>query len=91
MRVKLVDDVPKIIHTVDVLEFAISDVEDPDIWASESFLKWEYSECGKWVMQHALDKPVWHRFFDVSRYSHRYVVRAELYEEDVVYYKLKWS
>lgn len=91
MMVKIIDGIPKKIHQVEVFKFSISDTDDPDLLAADKLSKWEYSESGRWVIQHAIEQPVWHRWFEPAMFNHRYSVQAELYEEDVIYFKLKWS
>ena len=59
-----------------VHEFEISDVEDPDLYASAPLLEWENSNIGKWVMGHAAEAPIWHRMADISCYGYKYQIRA---------------
>lgn len=88
-RIELLDGVP--VRKVVVHEFSVADVEDPDLWAAEPLLTWEKSAAGQWVMEHAVETPVWHRMIDYTSYSHRYAVVARLRDEDYVFYKLKFK
>ena len=74
-----------------VHQFNMSDVEDPDLWAAEPLWKWQQSDAGKWVMEHAVTTPEWRRDLDVSTYGYLYRVVAELTEKDITYYNLKWG
>lgn len=75
---------------VTVHTFTISDVDDPDIYAADPLWHWEKSEAGRWVMEHAVDTPVWHRFVDHTRYGYSYKITAELTDKDATFYNLKY-
>lgn len=79
------ETVKVIVHT-----FSLGDVDDPDIYAADPLWHWEKSEAGRWVMEHAVDTPVWHRFVDHTRYGYRYKITAELTAEDATFYNLKY-
>jgi hypothetical protein len=49
------------IHRVQVHEFKMGDVEDPDLYAAQPLYDWQTSEMGEWVMSRAVDTPEWHR------------------------------
>ena len=68
-----------------------ADCEDPQIYAAVPIWEWQQSESGKWVKEHALTSPVWQTTTCVSTY--RYIVRivADLKEQDITYFKLKWE
>jgi hypothetical protein len=78
------------ISTVVVHEFAMGDVEDPDLYAAEPLLTWQKSEAGEWVMLHSVDQPQWHRTVDINTYGYRYYVTARLKERDEIFFKLKF-
>jgi len=67
------------------------DCEDPQIYAAAPIWEWQQSESGKWVKEHALAAPVWQTTTCISTY--RYIVRivADLKEQDITYFKLKWG
>lgn len=73
-----------IVHT-----FNMSDVEDPDLWASESLLKFEKSELGQWLMKNTNPIPSWHRV--PCEYGWQYQIRAMLTPEQYTYYSLKFK
>jgi hypothetical protein len=69
----------------------MSDLEDPDLYAAEPLLEWQHSEQGSWVMQHAVESPVWHRMVDMVTMGHTYIIQAKLKDKDYTFYQLKWS
>lgn len=71
--------------------FRVGDVEDPDLHAGEKFYNWEKSEAGKYVMNNSVNVPVWDRDFEVSTYSYRYRITAEMSEDKLLFYKLKYE
>lgn len=79
------------IHTVVVHRFRIGDVDDPDIYAAQPLWEWQESEMGKWVMEHAVDAPEWHRQMDPMQYLIQYAVVAKLKDVDYTWWTLKWG
>ena len=88
---KLVND--KVVKFTDVMvyEFTMGDVEDPDLYAAEPLYKWQQSEPGQWVMEHAVETPFWHRTIDPNSFGYKYCVVARLQESDQTYWTLKWQ
>jgi hypothetical protein len=74
-----------------VHKFSVGDVEDPQVYAGEPIWRWQQSEAGKWVLDHSLDKPVWRQYTDPYSYGYQFVIEADLKEEDVIYFTLKWG
>ena len=72
-------------------ELYIGDCEDPQIYAGAALYDWEKSEHGNWVMNHAIEEPVWHT--SVSQNYLGYVVRitGRLTEADEIIYQLKFG
>lgn len=89
--VKIVNGAPRRIIKIMVHRFTLSDVDDPDLYAAEPLLAWQNSEDGKWVIAHAIETPSWHRITNYESYCIEYKIVASLYEEDAVYFKLKWK
>ena len=83
--------VVKEIHKVVVYKFTVGDVEDPDLYAADPIWKWQESEPGKFVMEHAIDKPIWNRYLDSSSYGHQYAIVAELEMKKLSEYYLRWG
>jgi hypothetical protein len=79
------------VYNVIVHIFSIGDVEDPEIYAAEPIWKWQQSDCGKWVMEHALESPVWHRLLEPATLSYRFSITAKFRERDYTFWCLKWA
>jgi hypothetical protein len=88
-----VDDqlVVKEIHKIVVHKFTVGDVEDPEIYAAEPMWKWQQTDQGKFVMEHAIDKPVWNRYVDYGNYGHQYAIVAELEMKKLSEFYLRWG
>lgn len=79
------------LHKVIVHSFNISDVEDPDLYAATPLYDFEQSEKGKWIMENAIEKPIWHRQRDYATFGYRYAIMAELPKDKYIFYKLKFE
>lgn len=79
------------IHTVTVHEFNVNDSEDPDIYAAIPMIEWQDTEKGKWVIEHAMESPVWYRHIDPLTFGYKYHIRAKLKGPDYTFYALKWG
>jgi len=66
------------IREVVVHTFSMGDVEDPDLYAAEPLYQWQNSEQGKWIMEHAIETPCWHRMHDQFNYGYQYSITAKL-------------
>ena len=66
------------VREIIVHEFMMGDVEDPDLYAAEPLMKWQNSEEGQWVMEHAVETPSWYRIPDTLQYGYKFQVRAKL-------------
>ena len=87
----LVDNKVLEIKTVIVHRFEMSDVEDPDLYAAQPLIDWQNSESGSWVMEHAVESPMWHRQANPMTYGYSYAVSAKLQAKDYTYWALKWG
>lgn len=74
-----------------VHEFTMGDVDDPDLYASQPLWEFQQSEKGQWVLEHAVEAPVYVRAVDYIYYGYRYKISAKFYESDLTYYLLKWN
>ena len=52
-----------IVHTI-----TMGDVEDPDLYIAHPIYEWQKTEAGEWVMDNAVDTPIWHRTSDDFNY-----------------------
>ena len=75
-----------VVHTI-----RIGDVEDPDLFVAQPIYEWQESDAGKFVMEHAVEKPYWHRSTDHASYGHRYDIVARLSEQTETFWKLKYG
>lgn len=71
--------------------FTVGDVEDPEIYAAQPLWEWQNSDAGKWVMEHAIETPVYHQSIDHMTYGYKYVIVAKLTDQDAFVYTLKWG
>lgn len=79
------------IHKVVVHRFRLGDVDDPELYAAEPLWQWQQSDAGKFVMEHAIDKPVWHKHIDHLTYGYQFAIVAELEMKKLSEFYLKWG
>jgi hypothetical protein len=79
------------IHKVVVHRFMMGDVDDPDLYAAQPLWDWEKSEAGQYVMEHAIDKPEWHRNISHLTMGHEYAIIAELEKKKLSEFYLKFG
>lgn len=60
-----------------VHRFALSDVEDPEIYAAQPIRNWQETEHGKWVMEYGLD-PTFHIHADYAQFGYIVIVTAHI-------------
>lgn len=90
-HVKVIDGVAIKYYTTVVHQFILGDVDDPEIYAAEPIIKWQNTESGKFIMEHAVEKPSYHQQLDHTIYGYRYAITATLKETDYTYWKLKYE
>jgi len=88
---KIVDDQVVRFSDICVHEFMMGDVEDPDLYAAQPISEWQDSAAGKFVMEHAVEKPYWTRMIDQYNYGYRYVIVARMREPDQTFFRLKFK
>jgi hypothetical protein len=69
----------------------MGDVEDVELYAAEPLYKFEISDKGRWVMENALQKPVWYCRPDYETFGNKLTVIAELSDENATFFQLKWG
>ena len=79
------------VKTIVVHEFAMGDVEDPDLYAAQPLYEWEHSEKGQWIMKNACDTPIWHRMADPATYGYKYRITAKLMGPALTEWLLKYG
>jgi len=87
--VMVFDNVAHKIHSIVVHKFSVGDVEDPDLYAGQPLYEWQNSDDGRWVMENAVETPVWHRHIDQFGYGYQYAITAKFRERDAVLWTLK--
>lgn len=71
--------------------FSVGDVEDPEIYAAGPIIDWQNTEVGKWVMENAVEKPVYYQHIDYNTYGYKYIIKARFSDEDAMIFRLKWG
>lgn len=84
---KIVEEIYKVV----VHRFRVGDAEDPDLYAAEPILEWERQPSGKFIMENAIETPVWHRQLDHTTYGYQYIIVAELEKKKLSEYYLKFD
>lgn len=79
------------IHKVVVYRFRVSDSEDPDLYAAEPLFRWQNSDSGKFIMEHAITTPEWHRNVNPSTLSYDYIIVAEIEKKKLSEFYLRWG
>jgi hypothetical protein len=79
------------IHKVVVHRFKLSDVDDPDLYAAEPLWQWQQTEAGQFVMEHAINKPEWHRNNNIIHWGYEYAIVAELEKKKLTEFYLRWG
>ena len=90
-QVMVIEGVAHRIYHVIVHSFLTGDVEDPDLYAAQPLWEWENSEMGQWVMENAIETPMWNRIVDYNTYGTRYTITAKLKDADHTYFLLKYK
>lgn len=81
----------KEIHRVTVHQFRVGDVDDPEIYAAQPLWEWQESDAGKFVMEHAIDKPEYHQRIDHTHYGYQYAITAELEVKHLAEFYLRFG
>jgi len=84
-------EIVKEIHKVVVHRFRLSDVEDPEIYAAGPIWNWQQSDAGKFVMENAIESPVYHQQIDYVHYGYQYAITAELEKKKLAEFYLRFG
>jgi hypothetical protein len=90
-RVEIVGNKAVKFRDVCVHEIRMGDVEDPDIMVADPIWQWQQSDAGKFIMEHAVEKPYWTRDIDPYTYGHLYRIVARLSEQNETYFRLRFK
>jgi len=88
---KIIDGKPVRFRDVCVHEIRMGDVEDPDLWVASPIYDWQQTEPGKFVMEHAVEKPYWISGVDYTSYGTVYKIMARLSEQNETFWRLLCS
>ena len=72
-------------------QFALGDVEDPEVYAAQPIYEWEQTEQGKWLKEHSYKQMEWKIAINYDTYGYKVIISAWLEDKDLTYYTLKWS
>jgi hypothetical protein len=87
---KVIDGKAVRFRDVCVHEIRMGDCEDPDLFVADPIWKWQQTEAGKFVMEHAVDPPYWTHSTDYNSYGHLYRIMARLSEQNETFWRLKY-
>ena len=76
---------------VHVHSFFLGDVEDPEIYAAGPILEFEKTELGQWLHAHSELQMTYDILNDAMIMGYKVNLHAWLSDEDLTFYKLKWS
>lgn len=88
---KIIDGQPVRFRDVCVHEIRMGDVEDPDLWVASPIHEWQQTPAGKFIMEHAVEKPYWISQLDHSTFSQVYRIIARLSEQNETFWRLLCS
>ena len=74
-----------------VHKFLMGDVEDPDLYAGQPLWEWQNSEKGQWVIERAVETPIWSRALDPFQYQHQYIIQAKFDTKTLTEYYLRFG
>lgn len=76
---------------ITVHSFFLSDVEDPEIYAAGPIIEFGQTELGQWLHERSELQMTYDIINDPIVMGYRVVLFAWLSDEDLTFYKLKWS
>jgi hypothetical protein len=88
---KVIDGKAVRFRDVCVHEITMGDVEDPNLWVAEPIWQWQQTEPGKFIMEHAEEKPYWVSGMDYNNWGTKYRIMARLSEQNETFWRLLCS
>lgn len=79
------------IHKTVVHRFDLGDVDDPEIYAAQPIWEWQQTDAGKFVMEHAIETPTFHKYMDPMFLGYRFVITAELEKKKLSEFLLRFG
>lgn len=77
--------------TLCVHKFTMGDVEDIELYIADPLYKFEISDKGRWVMENALEQPMWHKMLSSNSFMYTIAITAKFTDEMATYFQLKWA
>jgi hypothetical protein len=77
--------------TLVVHKFKLGDVDDPILYAAQPIWEWQQTEAGKWVMEHAIEEPMWGRSNSPDTFEYLFRITAQFNDADATFFKLKYD
>lgn len=71
-------------------QFAMGDVEDPEIYAGQPIWEWQQTDYGKWCMQNALDVR-FHIMADLECYGYKCRITGDLEEKMYTFWVIRYN
>ena len=90
-NVRIIDGKHVIDSEIVVHRFTVPWTEDAVLTAGAPLWEWEQSDAGKWVMEHAVEKPRWERYTEPVALNERFVIIARLTAQDQTYFRLAYE
>ena len=91
VRFEVRDNVIKEIHKVVVHRFKIYEFEELDLHAADPIWKWQNSEKGKFVLEHAISAPEYKKKLDHISLGYEYAIIAELEKKRLSEFYLRFD
>jgi hypothetical protein len=76
---------------ITVFDFRLVASVDSEIFVAEPIWKWQQTDSGKWVMENALEPPVWYRSSDANTMTYKIAVMARFTKEMATFFQLKYG
>lgn len=89
--VKVVDGIAKKYLKKVIHKFSIADVDDVELYIGGPLYQWQNSAEGKFVFEHSIQTPEWHKYLNPSSYNATIVVVAIMEEKHFTEYYLKFG
>ena len=90
-NVRIIDGKHVIDSEIVVHRFTVPWSEDAVLTAAAPLYEWEQSDAGKWVMEHAVEKPRWERYTEHVALNERFAIIARLTAQDQTYFRLAYE
>lgn len=76
---------------LEVAQFRLSDVDEPDLYAAAHINEWLQTESGRWVKEHAIGDLTTTSFLDFGYMGRKFRITAKFEDKDATYFLLKYK